>query len=109
MTFVDYNVTSNEETVETQVASARDERDKVALWGRILPITFIAIGLVSWSAARCWDRSACARSLRSSTRGSTTPTTASSTPQAMTVPGAEAKTEKLPAQRPSDLPPDRPV
>ena len=25
------------------------------------------------------------------------------------VPGAEAQTEKLPASRPSDLPPDRPV
>ena len=47
VTFVDYKVTSNEETVESQVASARDERDRVALWGRILPITFTAIGLVA--------------------------------------------------------------
>ena len=30
-------------------------------------------------------------------------------PGAEPVPGAEAKTEKLPAQRPTDLPPDRPV
>jgi hypothetical protein len=29
--------------------------------------------------------------------------------QGIKVPGAEAKTEKLPAQRPTDLPPDRPV
>ena len=47
VTFVDYKVTSNEETVESQVASARDERDRVALWGRILPITFTAMGLVA--------------------------------------------------------------
>ena len=47
VTFVDYKVTSNEETVETQVANASDERDRVALWGRILPITFTAMGLVT--------------------------------------------------------------
>ncbi len=33
VTFVDYTVTSNEQTVESQVAAARDERDRVALWG----------------------------------------------------------------------------
>ncbi len=47
VTFVDYTVTSNEETVEAQVAVARDERDRVSLWGRILPITFTALGLVA--------------------------------------------------------------
>ena len=47
MTFVDYTVTSTEETVESQVATARDERDRLALWGRILPITFTAVGLVA--------------------------------------------------------------
>ena len=47
VTFADYKVTSNEETVESQVASARDERDRVALWGRILPITFTALGLLA--------------------------------------------------------------
>ena len=47
VTFADYTVTSTEDTVETQVASARDERDVVALWGRILPITFTALGLVT--------------------------------------------------------------
>ncbi|OBG24143.1 hypothetical protein A5765_17965, partial [Mycolicibacterium celeriflavum] len=46
VTFVDYKVSYNEETVESQVASASDERDRVALWGRILPITFTAMGLV---------------------------------------------------------------
>ncbi|MBV8930575.1 MAG: DUF3068 domain-containing protein, partial [Mycobacteriaceae bacterium] len=46
VTLVDYAVTSNEQTVESQVNAARDERDRVALWGRILPITFTAMGVV---------------------------------------------------------------
>lgn len=37
VTFVDYTVTSTEETIEAQVAGARDERDRLALWSRILP------------------------------------------------------------------------
>jgi hypothetical protein len=40
-------VTSTEQTVESQVAAARDERDRVALWSRILPISFTAAGLVA--------------------------------------------------------------
>src|ERR1700754_1008442 len=36
VTFVDFTVTSNEQTVESQVAAARDERDRFGLWGRIL-------------------------------------------------------------------------
>ncbi len=47
MTFVDYTVTTNEQTVESQVAGARDERDRVALWGRMLPISFTAMGLMA--------------------------------------------------------------
>src|SRR6478736_1659661 len=47
VTFVDFTVTSNEQTVESQVAAARDERDRLGLWGRILPITFTAIGVVA--------------------------------------------------------------
>ena len=44
---VDYQVTSTQETVEREVAAARDERDRIALWSRILPITFTAAGLVA--------------------------------------------------------------
>ena len=44
---VDYKVTSTEQTVEAQVASARAERDRVALWSRILPISLAAAGLVA--------------------------------------------------------------
>lgn len=43
----DYTVTSTEQTVEAQVAAARAERDRVALWSRILPITLAATGLVA--------------------------------------------------------------
>src|SRR5581483_4349636 len=47
VTLVDYTVTSNEATVEKQINSARDERDRIALWTRILPITFGALGIVA--------------------------------------------------------------
>ncbi|WP_181913005.1 DUF3068 domain-containing protein, partial [Mycobacterium tuberculosis] len=47
VTFADYQVTSTEETVESQVNAARDERDRLALWSRVLPITFTAAGLVA--------------------------------------------------------------
>ena len=112
VTFVDFTVTSNEETVESQVANARDERDRLALWGRILPITFTAMGLVALVGGALLG----SFTLRAESalidpgldeadhrffgpRG----------PEAERVPGAEAQTEKLPAPRPSDLPPDRPV
>jgi len=112
VTFVEFTVTSTEETVESQVASARDERDRLALWDRILPITFTAIGLVALVGGALLGLF----SLRAESalidpgldeaghrffgpRG----------PEGERVPGAEAQTEKLPASRPSDLPPDRPV
>ena len=47
MAVADYKVTSTEQTVESQVAAARDERDRLALWSRILPITLAAGGLVA--------------------------------------------------------------
>ena len=43
----DYKVTSNEQTIESQVRAARDERDRLALWSRVLPITFTAAGLIA--------------------------------------------------------------
>ena len=112
VTFVDYTVTSNEETVESQVAGARDERDRVALWGRILPITFTAMGLVALiGGALLGSFSLRAESalidpgLDSSDGGFF----GRREPDTGPMPAAEAETEKLPAQRPSDLPPDRPV
>jgi len=47
MAVVDYKVTSTEQTIESQVADARDERDRVALWSRVLPISFAAAGLIA--------------------------------------------------------------
>ncbi|HET9875947.1 MAG TPA: DUF3068 domain-containing protein, partial [Mycobacterium sp.] len=47
MALADYTVTSTEETIEAQVNAARNERDRVALWSRILPITFTAAGLIA--------------------------------------------------------------
>jgi hypothetical protein len=104
---VDYTVTSTEDTVESQVAAARDERDRVALWSRILPITFTAAGLVALVAgALLGSFSVRAESalidpgLDKVDHGffrrdvDTGP-----------MPAAEAETEKLPAQRP-DLHPD---
>jgi len=109
VTFVDYKVAYNEETVEAQVASARDERDRVGLWGRILPITFTAIGLVTLVGGALLG----SFSLRAESAlidpGLDEADHSFFDTQGMKVPGAEAKTEKLPAQKPTDLPPDRPV
>ena len=109
VTFVDFKVGYNEDTVEAQVASARDERDRVGLWGRILPISFIAIGLVSLVGGALLG----SFSLRAESAlidpGLDEADHSFFDTQGMKVPGAEAKTEKLPAQKPTDLPPDRPV
>ncbi len=108
MALADYKVTSNEQTVESQVNSARDERDRVALWTRILPITFTATGLVILIGGALLG----AFSLRAES--------ALLDPgldeadhgffrrdeSGEPVPGAEAQTEKLPAQRPDADPPD---
>ncbi|KUI28789.1 DUF3068 domain-containing protein [Mycobacterium sp. GA-2829] len=111
VTFADYTVTTTDETVEAQVADARSERDRVALWGRILPITFTAVGLVLLvGGALLGSFSLRAESalidpgLDEADHGFFQRDDAGEP-----VPGAEAKTEKLPAQRPTDLPPDRPV
>ncbi|GFG53114.1 hypothetical protein CQY20_27475 [Mycolicibacterium agri] len=108
VTFVDYTVTSNEQTVESQVASARSERDRIGLWGRILPITFTAVGLVALVGGALLG----SFSLRAESAlidpGLDEADHGFFDTQGIKVPGAEAKTEKLPAQRPG-RPPDRPV
>lgn len=111
VTFVDYKISSNEETVESQVAVARSEGDRVGLWGRILPITFTAVGLVLLVGGALLGTF----SLRAETALADPDLDDSDDgffqrdDAGEPVPGAEAKTEKLPAQRPTDLPPDRPV
>jgi len=109
LTLADYKVTSTEDTVESQVNAARDERDRMALWSRVLPITFTAIGLIALIGGGVLA----SFSLRTESalidpgldredtdflrRAGLEPP----------VPGAEAETEKLPTQRP-DVPEDEP-
>jgi hypothetical protein len=47
LTLADYKVTSNEQSIESQVNAARNERDRLALWSRVLPITFTASGVIA--------------------------------------------------------------
>ena len=102
VTLVDYKVTSTQETVESQVNSARDERDRVALWSRVLPITFTAIGVIALigggvlasfslrTESALTDPSLDRDDTDFLRRAGLEPPT----------PGAEAETEKIPAQRP---------
>lgn len=106
----DYTVTSTEETIENQVKAARDERDRFALWSRVLPITFTAAGLICLigGALAGWFSLPAEAALRAPGRrgggffggfAPKAPTADASTP------GAEAETEKLPAQHPAlDMP-----
>jgi Porin PorA len=112
VTFADYKVTTTEQTVESQVASARDEGDVVALWGRILPITFTAIGLLALvggvllgSFTLRAESALIDPGLDDTGHGFFGRRATDTGP----MPAAEAATEKIPTQRPSDLPPDRPV
>jgi hypothetical protein len=103
LTLADYKVTSNEDTVEAQVNAARDERDRLALWSRVLPITFTAIGLIALIGGGILA----SFSLR--TESALTDPGLDRTDQEFfgrtgleePVPGAEAETEKLPTQRPA--------
>lgn len=109
VTLVDYKLTSTQETVESQVNSARDERDRVALWSRVLPITFTAIGLIALIGggvlASFSLRTESALTDPGLDRDDTDFLRRSGLEPP--VPGAEAETEKIPAQRP-DLQEDDP-
>ena len=101
VTLADYKLTSNEDTVESQVNAARDERDRLALWSRVLPITFTAVGLIALIGGGVLA----AFSLRTESaltdpgldRGDEEFFGRSGLEER--VPGAEAETEKLPTQR----------
>lgn len=109
-TLTDYKLRSDEETIEAQVDAARSERDRVALWSRVLPISFTAAGLIAliggallgWFGLRT-ESALIDPGLDTAEHGffegffkgfGRTPTPAEP------VSGAEAETEKLPAQRP---------
>jgi hypothetical protein len=109
VTFVEFDVAFNEETVEAQVASASDERDRVALWGRILPITFTAMGLVLLVGGALLGSFTLRAEAALIDPGLDDADHRFFDTQGIPVPGAEAKTQKIPTARPTDLPPDRPV
>lgn len=111
-TFADFTLTSTEATVESQVAAAHSERDKLALWTRILPITFLALGLVTLiggGALGWYDLSSHAAAIDPSLDEAGHGFFGRRPTDSGPMPAAEAKTEKLTIQRPNDLPPDRPV
>lgn len=108
MALADYTVTSTEETIESQVASARNERDRLALWSRVLPISLGAAGLVALIGSALLG----AFSLRVET--------ALAEPGADDIdlgifgkdetgpmPAAQAPTEKIPTRRPEPPPAQR--
>ncbi len=101
-TLTEYRVTSTEDTIQSQVNSARDERDRLALWSRVLPITFAAVGLIALIGGGVLA----AFSLRTES-ALTDPGLDRGDEEYLgrrrpeeRVPGAEAETEKLPAHRP---------
>ena len=102
VTLVDFTVTSNEATVERQVNAARNERDRVALWDRILPISFTALGIIGLVGGTLLglfgvraNTALIDPGLDTADHGFFRPRGPSGEP----VPGAEAETEKLPTQR----------
>jgi Porin PorA len=105
VTFVEYKVTSNEETVESQVNAARNERDRLALWSRVLPITFTASGVIALIGGLLLGSFSLRTEAALLDPGLDTADHGffgRGEPPAERVPGAEAETEKLPTP-PSDL------
>lgn len=101
----DYTVTSSEETIEAQVDAARNERDRVALWSRVLPITFTAAGLICLIGGVLvgWFSLPAETALGRPGRGSDGGFFGGFAPKSPVTEhasGAEAETEKLPTQRP---------
>ncbi|MDT5087209.1 MAG: hypothetical protein QOE52_3058 [Mycobacterium sp.] len=105
VTLVDYKITSNEATVESQVNAARNERDRLALWSRVLPITFTASGVIALigglllgSFALRTEAALLDPGLDSADHGFF----GRGEPPVERVPGAEAVTEKIPTP-PNDV------
>jgi hypothetical protein len=105
LTLADYKVTSNEETIEAQVNAARSERDRLALWSRVLPITFTASGVIALIGGLLLGSFSLRTEAALLDPGLDTADHGffgRSEPPVERVPGAEAETEKLPTP-PSDL------
>ena len=106
----DYKVTLTEQTVETQVAAARDERDRIALWTRVLPISLGAAGLVALIGGAILG----AFSTRVESALAGTGQTDNDLELGLfgrdetgPMPAAQALTEKIPTRRPEPPPPPR--
>jgi len=106
----DYKVTSTEQTVESQVATARDERDRIALWTRVLPISLGAAGLVALIGGAILG----AFSTRVESALAGTGQTDNDLELGLfgrdetgPMPAAQALTEKIPTRRPEPPPPPR--
>jgi hypothetical protein len=105
LTLADYKVTSTEDTVESQVNAARDERDRLALWSRVLPITFTAVGLVGLIGGGVLAGFSLRTESALTDPGLDRDEDYTARLRAeMHVPGAEAETEKLPTRRPDSQP-----
>lgn len=101
MALADYKVTSTEQTVESQVASARDERDRLALWSRILPISLAATGLVALiGAALLGAFSLRVESALAEPGGDDIELGIFGKDETGPMPAAQAPTEKIPTRRP---------
>ena len=110
MALADYKVTSTEQTVESQVAAARDERDRFALWSRILPITLAAAGLVALvgGAALGLVSTRAESALAGPGEGdSDLDLGLFGRDETGPMPAAQAVTEKIPTRRPESPPPAR--
>ena len=102
---VDYKITSNEETVESQVNAARNERDRLALWSRVLPITFTASGVIALIGGLLLGSFSLRTEAALLDPGLDTADHGffgRGEPPVERVPGAEAETEKLPTP-PTDV------
>lgn len=111
MSVADYKVSSTEQTVEAQVAAARDQRDRIALWSRVLPITLTVAGLVLLFAGALlasFSLRAEAALIDPGLDGSGGSLFGPRDPDTGPMPAAEAATEKLPAQLPDQGTPDPP-
>jgi DUF3068 family protein len=103
LTLADYKVTTNEQSIESQVNAARNERDRLALWSRVLPITFTASGVIALIGGLLlgsFSLRAEAALLDSELDAADHGFLGRGEPPGDHVPGAEAMTEKIP------MPPD---
>jgi len=102
---VDYKITSNEATVESQINAARNERDRLALWSRVLPITFTASGVIALIGGLLLGSFSLRTEAALLDPGLDTADHGffgRGEPPVERVPGAEAETEKLPTP-PTDV------